>query len=284
MRGRPQREAMTHSERAWTDLPCANASANGEGPRALGIPQRIEGQGQQAPGERDPGDLRPPAGRDPLGPEAQLRIAGRAHRGLDHDPAQPARALLGDVPPLGVLVARALGRGEPGPAAELIGRTEPVDRANLGQDGDGGDEADPRDREELADPGVAGEDRTELAVEEFDLGRARVDEPQRGIDPAAADRRQREGRKVLPPCLAEERVHRRVDALLGDEGVDLATQPGADPDQRGPGSDQPSALADLGWGDSSLPGQVRAQQVREGPGVDRVVLDLPAEIAFVAKG
>ncbi len=94
---------MTPGERAWTDLPCA--SAYGEGPAALVVPQRVEAEGEEAPRERDAGDLLAAAALDALVPAAQRRVPDGAGGRLAHHPAQPARALLADVAAPGVLIA-----------------------------------------------------------------------------------------------------------------------------------------------------------------------------------
>src|SRR5262249_38807971 len=72
--------------------------------------------------------------------------------GLDHRPAQELGPLLGDPAADDRGVGLAVPRGEPGPAAQLLGAAEPADVADLGHD----DRAeDPTDARQLADGPVA---------------------------------------------------------------------------------------------------------------------------------
>jgi hypothetical protein len=75
--------------------------------------------------------------------------------------------------PLGVVGARALGRGQPGPRAEPVGRPEATDIPDLGDDHGGGEEADARDGGEPADAWVGAEMAHDLAVGETDLAAER---------------------------------------------------------------------------------------------------------------
>jgi hypothetical protein len=70
----------------------------------------------------------------------------------------------------GVLVARALGRGEPGPARELIGRREATELADLGEHDRRGEEADARDAQDPADTLIAREGRAQAAARALAAG------------------------------------------------------------------------------------------------------------------
>src|SRR5439155_21551610 len=92
-----------------------------EGSATLSVSQRIEAEREQPPRERDAGDLLPTPARDGFLEATQRWVLDRPRCRLDHHPAQPARALLRVVATPGVLVTRALSRGEPGPTRDPVG-------------------------------------------------------------------------------------------------------------------------------------------------------------------
>src|SRR5258708_10470773 len=90
----------------------------------LGVGEQVAGTGEQLAGDRDGGDLLPAALGDGGVGGGELRGAPGGLRGLVEDPAQPRRALLGDVPvPHGQVRAADRG-GEPSPAGQLAGASE----------------------------------------------------------------------------------------------------------------------------------------------------------------
>src|SRR5713226_9637185 len=118
----------------------------------------------------------------------------------------------------GVLVARALRGGEPGPARELIRRAKAAKLADLGEHHRRAEEADARDRGEPADALVAGEGRAQLLVQRDHLGGDRVHEPQRCVDAATVDRRELHAREEPPTARTEDRVDRWLHTVIGEDG------------------------------------------------------------------
>ena len=83
----------------------------------LGVGEQVPGTGGQFAGDRRGGDLPAPPFGDALEGGRELWGALGGLRRLAQHPAQPHRALFGDVPVVGDPVAAADGRGEPGPDA-----------------------------------------------------------------------------------------------------------------------------------------------------------------------
>jgi hypothetical protein len=130
-----------------------------------------------------------------------------------------------------------------------------------------------RDRQQPADPVVPLERSHDLPVGRDDLPAEVVDQPQVGGEPGCGDRRQGQGLERCSARAPEQIGCWHRDPRVCADRVDLALEPRADPDEGCPHPDQPAELADLGWRDPRLGQEVSAQEVGEGRGVDRVVLD-----------
>jgi len=117
--------------------------------------EQVVGAGQEFAGYRDGGDLlAAPLGDGGVG-GGELRGALGGLRCLVHDPPQPGRALLGDVPVPDGQVRAADGGGQPGLAGQFAGAGEPGDVADLGRHHQGGELPGPGQRPEHLDPGSA---------------------------------------------------------------------------------------------------------------------------------
>jgi len=116
----------------------------------------------------------------------------------------------------------------------------------------------------------------ELAVGELDLDRDAVDQAQVGFDAACRDLGQGELAEQPASAFAEGVAQRRCDAVLGEDGVDLALEAGTDPHQACPHAGEPPRLSGLRRGDPGLGQQVAAKQVGQHPGIHGVVLDPPS--------
>ena len=85
----------------------------------------------------------------------ELRGALGGLGGLAQDEPQPGRALLRDVAVVGDAVAATDGRREPGPGRELARRGEPARVADLGEDDQSRERADPGQLGQHRDPPTA---------------------------------------------------------------------------------------------------------------------------------
>ena len=75
------------------------------------------------------------------------------------------------------------------------------------------------------------------------------------------------------PSDAEEVAHLRDDAVISEDGVDLAAEPGAGIGPAPPVTGPPPSFPGLGRRDPRLGQQVGAEQLGQGGRVDGVVLD-----------
>jgi hypothetical protein len=100
----------------------------------------------------------------------------------------------------------------------------------------------------------------------------RVDDGQAVVDDRACDRGQGEAGEPGP---AGDRPQPLLDpdAAVGEHGVDAVAQRRGDLDERDPVAQQGALVAHGVGGDPGLGQQVGAQQVRQGSGVDLVVLE-----------
>jgi hypothetical protein len=191
---------------------------------------------------------------------------------------------LAGVAAAGVGVAGALPRGQPGPGAQPLRCGEPADLPDLGDHGGGRHQPDAGDRQQASGARVAGELGAQVGVGAADLDGDGVDQPPAGIQPTTRGDRQLQLGQPAAPDRAEQGGQLGDDAQVGQQGVRLGLQPRAHPDQAGAGTDQAAGLAGVGRGDPGLGQQVAAQQVRQGSGVDGVVLDPGGRGRLVASG
>ena len=108
------------------------------------------------------------------------RSPGTAWRSarLVHDPPQPRRALLGDVPVPDFEVRAAHRRGQPGPGGQLAGAAEPGDVADLGQHDQRGELPGTGQRPQHLDPRVGPGAGVQLTVDPAGQRRQAVDDRQ----------------------------------------------------------------------------------------------------------
>jgi hypothetical protein len=106
-----------------------------------------------------------------------------------------------------------------------------------------------------------------------DLDGDGVDQPQAGIESTTSRSRHAQLGQPAAPGRAEQGGQLGDDTQVGHQRVQLGLHPGAHPDQPSPGADQPAGLTGVGPSDPSLSQRVGPQQVRQGLGVDGVVVD-----------
>ena len=191
--------------------------------------------------------------------------------GLDHHPAQPARTLLGDVAAAHRLGAGVPIRGQPGPRAEVVGRTETGDIPNLGHDGGGDGHPDARDRHQALDSGVLADERLQLLVGHVHLIRQLFD-AQAGLHSLLRNRWQSKLGEQTVAGGSELIGHLDFYLVLAEDGVDLILELGPDPHQADPRlrpatmSEMPSAPSSSGGENGKLrkPGPVTSDARRGG--------------------
>jgi len=105
----------------------------------LAVTQAVVDEDEKFAGGRHPSDLLAPALAHPVVVGPDRRVGALAGHRLDGRPAHETRALLGDMAPADLLVGLAVRRSEPGPAAQVSGRREPRDVADLGHEDRGED-------------------------------------------------------------------------------------------------------------------------------------------------
>jgi hypothetical protein len=88
--------------------------------------EQVVGAGEELAGDRSGGDLLPAPAGDRGAGGAEFRGAFGGLSCLVEDPAQPGRALFGDVPVADGQIRSADCWGQPGPAGQLAGRRERV--------------------------------------------------------------------------------------------------------------------------------------------------------------
>lgn len=96
-------------------------------------------------------------------------VAEGMDRGLDHDPTQPPRTLLGDVAAAGVVRARVFFGSQTGPGAQLVGRRESFDVTDLAQDRRRDDGPDAGYRQHAFDPLILFDRLVDLPLGDHDL-------------------------------------------------------------------------------------------------------------------
>jgi hypothetical protein len=152
------------------------------------------------------------------------------------------------------------------------GGWEPSDIADLGDHEHRGVAPDPADLAEHLHPLVGLGARVDLTGGRGDLAIKVTDQRQEAVQPPAGPVGQLEAREELLSALAEQVGVFLPDALSGQQRVDPVLDRGAHPAQHGAVPQQLAQVAQLGRGDVRLGQKPRAQQVREGLGVDRVGL------------
>jgi hypothetical protein len=152
-------------------------------------------------------------------------------------------------------VRAAHGRGQPRPAGQLAGASEPADVADLGQHDQGGELSYPWQRGQRLDPRVSLGMLAQLAVDPVGQGRQAAGDRQGVGHDLAGD-----GRQFEPGQPAAARPGQvaagAVEAEIGHHRVDPVLLLGAQPDQPGPVPQQRPQLADRRRGDPRLWQQV----------------------------
>ena len=172
-------------------------------------------------------------------------------------------------------VGLAVPRGEPGPRAQVSGRGEAGDVADLGDEHRRPGRADPGNLLDRPIAGVGGQPGGDPAGGQLDLQIEGVDQPAVGVDPGPVGDIQRGLVELGAAARPEQIRHRDLQALFGQHRVHPGLEPRADRDQLGAMPHQLAQLADLGRGDPGLRQPAHPQQVGKVGGIAQVVLHPP---------
>ena len=239
----------------------------------LAVAQPVVAEGEDLAGDSDLRDVAPSAFGDPLELGAQRSAAGGdLLRGFGQRPAQRGRALAGDVPQARPAVGAADGRRQPRPRAQMPGRREACDVADLGDDQHRRVAPNPADLTEHSDALVGLRASVDLAGGGGDLAVEVSDQRQQAVQPLARPVGQLERCEELLSAFAEQVGVLGQDAVAGQQRVHAVLDGGADSGQRRAVAKQLAQVTQRGRGDVRLGEQPGAQQMRERLGVDRVGL------------
>src|SRR6478672_9785126 len=145
----------------------------------------VEGPCQQLAGQRHAGDvLAPPLGHG-LEDRIERRESSGVVAGLGQDPADGSRAGLGDVAVADLAIGVANAWREAGPGAQLAGRGEPVDVADLSHERHGRQHAHPRQDAEGLDPRIGLGQLSDVALQALDRYIYRVEHAAAVVDDLA---------------------------------------------------------------------------------------------------
>ena len=114
-----------------------------------------------------------------------------------------------------------MGRGEPGPAAEVAGRGEPRDIADLGHEDRGQHRADAGNGLDGVVAEVAGEIRGGLFFEQGDLAVGVIDQVAQGLDAHPVGLGEVHLVEEDLAAYSEQVAHGHRHTLLRQDGVDL---------------------------------------------------------------
>ena len=113
------------SRRARTGLRPFRVSSRLGQATDLPVTQAVVDKDEKFAGGRHPADVRAPAFAHAVVVAPDRGVAALAGHGLDCGPAHQARTLFGDMASADLGVGLVVGRGEPGPAAQVPGALEP---------------------------------------------------------------------------------------------------------------------------------------------------------------
>jgi hypothetical protein len=121
----------------------------------------------------------------------------------------------------------------PGPGAQLAGGREAADVTDLGDQGHGGELADPGQDHQRLDPWVGLGQRRDLAFQPADRGGQGVQQPTAILDDPPWDRRQLEVGQPRPPRTGPQ-APVLTDATVGQHPMHPVLQQGRQAHQAGP--------------------------------------------------
>jgi hypothetical protein len=189
--------------------------------------------------------------------------------------AAAATSHLGDRAAVHGGVGLAVAWGEPGPGAQVPGRGEAGDVADLGDEHRGPGRPDPGNGLDRPISGVGGQAGGDPSAGQVDLGVEGVDDPEVGVHPGPVGPIQRCRGELGPPGRPEQIFNLQVQALFGQHGVHPGFEPGAHGDELGAVADEFAQLPHRRWGDPGLGQPAHPQQIRQVGGVADVVLHPP---------
>ena len=203
---------------------------------------------------------------------------------LDQHPAQPARALLGDVPEPGVAARGVDRRHQPGIGRQVAGRRETADVADLSQDQQRRVRPDTGDGQQQLRPLVLLRQQVDAMLHPLGFGNEVLAEAQQAVDlhPVAVAQLCR--RQEPTAARTEDVLVRAVQAVLGQHRTQPAAHLRRHHDQRRPVTQHLPQVPGRHVRDVRLGQQVAAQEVGQRVGADLSVMMRAEAMARVFSG